>query len=116
MAGPEATVVAAILADLRAQGFWAEKIHGSQFQAAGIPDILGFGAGRGFAIEVKAPGASATASEREAIASLRALGIPCGSAHGCTKLQALHIRRIVATGNAAGVATSVAEARAILGA
>jgi hypothetical protein len=49
----ESTVVKNILIYLRARGgFWV-KIHGSPFQVAGIPDILGCYQGRFCAFEVK---------------------------------------------------------------
>lgn len=34
---------------------WAVKIHGSIYQQAGLPDILGIKSGRWFFIEVKTP-------------------------------------------------------------
>lgn len=112
----EAAVVGRIIAALRARGIYVEKMHGSQYQAAGIPDLIGFSHGFGFAIEVKDPArTSYSASEREAVASLRALGIPCGSAGGCSAIQASHIRRIIAAGGRAGVATSVDEAFEVIG-
>src|SRR5512137_2064482 len=49
----ERTVVKQTLTKLRARGgFWI-KIHGSPFQIAGIPDILGCYKGRFIAFEVK---------------------------------------------------------------
>ena len=117
MAGPETRVVNRIMADLRARGAYVEKIHGSEYQTKGIPDLLGFVDGFGFGIEVKDPAkkpSEFTASEREAISLLRAEGVKCGIAGGCSKVQASHIRRILKTGNKAGVATSVDEALDIL--
>ena len=114
----ETTVVGYIMVALRARGLYVEKIHGSQWQAAGIPDLIGFGPGFGFGIEVKDPAkkpSAFTASERGAIAKLRALGIPCGTAGGCSVIQGLHIKRIVAAGGKAGVATSVEEAFTVIG-
>lgn len=111
----ETYVVGRILKALRERGYYVEKIHGSEFQAAGIPDLIGFAPGFGFGIEVKDPKRSGySRSEREAIASLTSLGIPTGSAGGCSKLQALHIRRIIRAGGKAGVATSVEEALAVV--
>ena len=115
--GPETRAVAKILKALRFRGAYVEKIHGGAYQAAGIPDLLGMDERGGFGIEVKDPAkitADFTASEREAIAGLRSDGILCGTAGGCTPLQASHIRRILKSGNRAGVATSVAEAIEIL--
>ena len=66
------------------------KIHGSAFQAAGIPDVVGLQRGIFFGIEVKVPGKKPT------------------------PIQALTLTRIRAAGGNAGCATSVAEALAIL--
>ena len=117
MAGPETRVVKKIVDELKARGAYVEKIHGSEYQSKGIPDLLGFIDGTGFGIEVKDPAKKAssfTASEREAISLLRAEGVKCGSAGGCSKVQASHIRRIIRAGSKAGVATSVDEALDIL--
>lgn len=52
----EALLTRQILHALRAlPRAWAVKIHGSAYQDAGTPDILGCYAGRMFALEVKTP-------------------------------------------------------------
>lgn len=114
---PEGLVVKAILTVItKIPRSWCFKCHGGPFQIVGIPDIIGCIDGRFVAIEIKDPGRKAfTASERGAIAKLRALGIPCGTAGGCSVIQGLHIKRIVAAGGRAGVATSVEEAFTVIG-
>lgn len=89
--GPETRIVHAIMQALNARPMnWSMKVHGGIFQSAGIPDIIGCDSGRFFGIEVKTPVGKAT------------------------KLQLLTIRRIIAAGGRAGVATSVEEALTIL--
>ena len=41
------------------------KIHGSPFQVAGVPDIIGVYAGHFVALEVKRPGLEGTLSSRQ---------------------------------------------------
>jgi len=87
----ETLIVKAILTTARGvPGIWIEKIHGGPYQSAGIPDLLGSYEGSFFGVEVKVPGQNTTA------------------------LQALTIRRIIAAGGRAGVATNVDEALAII--
>lgn len=52
---PETRLVNQILKELRVQGGWWVKIHGSAWQVSGIPDILGCYRGRFVALEVKMP-------------------------------------------------------------
>lgn len=85
----ESAIVRSILAELKPLG-WFVKIHGGPYQSAGIPDIIGVMGGRFVAIEVKRPGE-----------------VP-------TPIQRLVMRRIAEAGGIVGVATSVAEARAII--
>jgi len=87
----ERTVVKKILVRLRARGgFWI-KVHGSPFQIAGIPDILGCYRGRFIAFEVK----------RDA----------SGKA---TLLQLYTIKKITQAGGFARVIFTVEQAEAIL--
>jgi hypothetical protein len=88
----EATVVARIVAWLRAQpDVWVFKVHGGAMQTAGIPDLVGVKSGRFFALEVKRPGGKAT------------------------PLQAAMMRKIAAAGGVVATVTSVEEAREALG-
>ena len=57
----ETTLVRNIRARLRALGAWTFKVHGGPYQTPGLPDIIGFYHGTGFAMEVKVkPGAKPT--------------------------------------------------------
>lgn len=47
-------------------GSWLVKIHGSAYQTAGIPDLVGCINGRGVGIEVKVPGREQTLTARQA--------------------------------------------------
>lgn len=89
----EAKIVAAIsakvLKPLRPH-LWFFKVHGGPFQRAGIPDFVGCYRGRFFAIEVKQPGK-----------------IP-------TPLQLIVMRELQEAGATVCVATSVAEAQALI--
>lgn len=49
----EKTLVTKMLRLLRANGAWAEKVHGSALQRRGLPDIIGCYRGLFFSIEVK---------------------------------------------------------------
>jgi hypothetical protein len=57
MKKPETRLVARILLALNAElgGYWV-KIHGSPYQRAGLPDIIGCINGLFFGLEVKMPG------------------------------------------------------------
>lgn len=89
---PESTLTASILAKLTVipEGY-ALKIHGSEFQRAGVPDIL-FWKGIPFAFEVKVPGRGRL-----------------------SKIQAVQLERMERAGVICAVVRSVDEVRAILG-
>lgn len=53
---PEAKVSTAIMKAWRKMGAWCFKVHGSEFQPAGIPDICGVYLGRSVWCETKMPG------------------------------------------------------------
>lgn len=57
-------------------GSWIVKIHGSAFQTAGIPDLVGCIEGRFIGIEVKVPGRedTLTARQEDALRRLRRAG------------------------------------------
>lgn len=88
----EFTITAAFLAKLRAipKGY-ALKVHGSEFQRAGVPDILFWKGGVPFAFEVK---------------TMRGR---------VSKIQKVQLERMERAGVVCAVVRSVAEARAILG-
>jgi len=51
----ETRIVKSILKAIRGEGGWWFKTHGSPYQMAGLPDILGCHRGRFVAFEVKRP-------------------------------------------------------------
>lgn len=88
----EKAIVDAILADLnRLPSMKAIKIHGSVYSRRGTPDIIGCHRGKMFAIEVKTPSGRLTPSQKREIEAWKKAGA------------------------IAGVATSVGEARVLLG-
>ena len=69
---PETKLVKDILNFLkRYEKSWWVKIHGSAYQASGIPDIIGVYKGRFIAFEVKLPDKEHTVSRRQALMVVR---------------------------------------------
>ncbi len=62
---PESRIVKNILKAIRGEGGWWFKTHGSPYQMAGLPDILGCHKGRFIAFEVKVPGKELDTSPRQ---------------------------------------------------
>lgn len=98
---PESQLVYAIKKTIEAAypGVYIIKIHGSMFQAAGIPDLLVFVEGKTFALEVKRqkPGES------------------LNDARGrCTAIQKFTISKFRRAGIAADCVLSPAEAMAVI--
>jgi len=87
----EKQIVNKIQTYLHVQGAWVMKVHGSLFQRAGIPDLIGVLRGRFLAIEVKRPGRQPT------------------------RLQAYVLGQIQRAGGLAFVADSVDVVREVLG-
>jgi Holliday junction resolvase len=87
----ETKVVKAILEFLNSRGGFWMKIHGSPFQVAGIPDIIGCYRGRFIAFEVKR-----SAEERP------------------TKLQVYQMKKITQAGGVARVIFTVDQAEALI--
>ena len=85
----ETTITRRVLRVLR-QGGFAYKTHGSAFQQAGLPDVVGCYVGIFFGIEVKVPGKTAS------------------------KLQQRTIDEIIAAGGIAGCVTSVEPVKAAI--
>lgn len=50
------------------------KVHGNWYQRAGVPDIIGFLDGRGFGLELKQPGKTATPLQERNLGRIRAAG------------------------------------------
>lgn len=49
----------------REQGAWCTKIHGNEYMASGLPDIIGVWEGYFFAVETKMPGKEGNTSARQ---------------------------------------------------
>ena len=79
MTQPETRLVGKILKELRKHGGFWFKVHGSAYQASGIPDIIGCYQGRFIGMEVKLPETASDASLRQRLMLKRiasAGGIP----------------------------------------
>jgi hypothetical protein len=73
-------------------GVFCAKVHGSQYQRKGLPDIVGCAQGKFFGIEMKVPGRAARTSPS----------------------QDLVLRKIRKAGGRAGVATSFRECMEVI--
>ena len=69
-------------------GSW-HKIHGSPYQRAGLPDIIGCLKGQFFGIEVKMPGNRPTDLQRATLEKLASDGAVCGIVHSLSEAQSL---------------------------
>ena len=58
----------------RYPGIWLFKTHGSEYQPAGLPDLIGCLHGRFFGLEVKEPDEPPSAIQEEEIADIIAAG------------------------------------------
>lgn len=90
MSKPETNLVGHMMDWLVAGGGWWVKIHGSPFQRAGIPDIIGCYKGRFTAIEAKIEGNSPTLIQQEVMKLLKQAGARVGVAY--TVEEAISIR------------------------
>ena len=90
MTQPESRLSAKIQKAWAEKGVWAFKVHGSEFQPSGIPDIVGVYQGLFIACETKMPGNS------------------------LSEIQKFRIRRIRTAGGLVVVAYSVADAMQML--
>jgi Holliday junction resolvase len=86
----ERTIVAGVLAQGRALGFWSVKFHGNAYSMSGVPDVLMIRNGRAVWLECKRPG------------------------EGPTKIQTHRMRELATAGCPVAVVTSAAEAKAFL--
>ena len=64
------------MAEARRLGFFAIKIHGNQYQMAGIPDVLCLRDGRAYWIEFKRPGEEPTKLQNHRMKQLQEAGCP----------------------------------------
>lgn len=90
MPKPETNLVKKIMVWLEADGGWWMKVHGSPFQKAGVPDIIGCYKGRFTGIEVKMPGNKPTLIQEKMIELLKKAGANVGIAYSVE--EALSIR------------------------
>jgi len=73
----ERQIVGKVMDYSRSKGWWTTKIHGSAFQAAGIPDILCIRKGAVVWIECKRPGQHPTKIQLHRMRELEAAGCRC---------------------------------------
>jgi Holliday junction resolvase len=86
----ERTIVAKVMAQGRASGFWVTKFHGNAYSMSGVPDVLMVKDGRAVWLECKRPGEEPT------------------------KIQLHRMRELSEAGCPVAVVTSAAEAKAFL--
>jgi len=90
MKKPETILVGHMMDRLEAEGGWWMKIHGSIFQWAGVPDIIGCWKGRFVAIEAKMPSKVASEVQIHVMGLLSKAGARVGVAYSVE--EALSIR------------------------
>lgn len=73
---PETILTRKIVSALTAAGCWCIKIHGSQYQMAGIPDLMVMRAGTVGFIEVKTPAGSTSKVQDAVMAKIAKHGVP----------------------------------------
>lgn len=74
MTQPEAKLSRKIMAAWKRAGAWCMKVHGSQFQVSGVPDIIGVYRGVFIACETKMPGNTTSPIQDHRIEQIRAAG------------------------------------------
>lgn len=84
----ERTIVEKIKTAYAARGIFLVKIHGSQMQVGGIPDLLGCWRGRFVGLEVKQPGEHATPLQSYVLKEIEKAGGLAAVVHSLT--EALH--------------------------
>lgn len=55
MSQPESKLSRKIMAELRLEGYFVFKVHGSEYMMAGLPDLIVCAEGRYIGLEVKMP-------------------------------------------------------------
>lgn len=83
----ERAIVAKVMATARAMGWWTTKIHGNQFQVAGLPDVLCIRAGRAVWLEAKRPGEEPTKIQLHRMRELAAAGCPVAVVTSATEAR-----------------------------
>lgn len=84
----EKTIVAKIKQLAEGLGWWVTKMHGNQFMAKGLPDLLLIKNGRAAWIEVKRPGNDPTRIQEHRMRELATAGCPVTVA--CSAADARH--------------------------
>lgn len=87
---PETILVGHMMDRLEAEGGWWLKVHGSIFQTAGVPDIIGCWKGRFVAVEAKMPGNGPSQIQEYTISLLKKAGARVGVAYSVS--EAIEIR------------------------
>jgi hypothetical protein len=64
------------MAAARSLGWWATKMHGSQYMVSGLPDVLCIKDGAAAWLEVKRPGGKVSKVQEVRIEELRSCGCP----------------------------------------
>ena len=77
----EKTIVARVMEQARAMGFWTMKNHGSAYSVKGLPDVLVVKHGRAAWMEVKRPGEGPTRIQLHVMRQLAAAGCPVAVVH-----------------------------------
>jgi len=67
----EKPIVTDVMNLIRKRGGWCEKIHGSEMQRRGLPDIMGCYRGRFLALEGKRPGKEPEPLQEEILDEIR---------------------------------------------
>jgi len=72
----EKNIVARVMAQGRALGYWVTKYHGNAFTMSGVPDVLAIKDGRACWLECKRPGQQPTPIQILRMKELREAGCP----------------------------------------
>lgn len=72
----EKTIVANVMAQGRALGFWCAKFHGNAYAMSGVPDVLMIKDGRAYWLECKRPGEEPTKIQNHRMRELASAGCP----------------------------------------
>lgn len=86
---PEGRLVAEVSRYLRTRGTWFFKVHGSVWQKAGLPDIIGCDRGRFVGIELKVRPNRPSALQLLTIAKINRAGGVAGVCYSLDDVMAL---------------------------
>lgn len=89
MGQPEGRLARKIIKSWQQQGVFAYKVHGSEYQPAGIPDISGIYQGWSVWCEVKLPGNKPSDIQEHRISQIRSAGGLVVVAYSMNEAQAL---------------------------